>query len=150
VNAPIPENETARLAALRHYDILDTAPEAAFDDIMRLASQICGTPIALISLVDKERQWFKSKQGLTISETARSIAFCAHGILEEDVFVVQDAKTDVRFASHPLVTSSPGIPFLCRRTVGDAEGRGLSGCCASTTITHNVGNVISSLNVSST
>jgi PAS domain S-box-containing protein len=108
---PLPENEAARLEALRAYAVLDTAPEKQFDDITYLASQICGAPVALISLVDKERQWFKSSRGVGVKETPRSISFCAHGILEPDTFVVHDARLDARFAANPLVTESPGICF---------------------------------------
>ena len=133
MNATIPENEAARLAASRQYGILDTAPEKAFNDIALLASQICGTPISLISLVDQDRQWFKAKQGVAVSETPRSIAFCAHGILQSDVFVVQDAHLDVR--SPPTRWSQPPQAFAStpeflwsRRKVRP------SACCVSMTI----------------
>jgi GAF domain-containing protein len=115
MNAPLPNNETLRLEALRHYNILDTLPEQAFDDFTALAAQICETPIALITLVDARRQWFKSKVGFTVTETPRDIAFCAHTILKQDVFVVRDASVDERFSSNPLVTAAPYIRFYASR-----------------------------------
>src|SRR2546426_8454851 len=109
--APLPWDEEARLQTLHQYEVLDTAPEKDFDDLTRLAAHICGTPIALISLIDRERQWFKSKVGLTVKETSRDIAFCAHAILQPDVLVVRDALADERFATNPLVTTDPHIRF---------------------------------------
>ena len=91
--APLPENEASRLAALRQYEILDTPPEAAFNELTELAAQICGTPIALVSLIDPHRQWFKAKVGIEAQETSRDIAFCAHTIHGSDLFVVADATT---------------------------------------------------------
>lgn len=121
MKAPLPENEAQRLSALRSYQILDTGPEAAFDDLTLLAAQICETPIALISLVDEKRQWFKSKVGLTAAETSRDVAFCAHAILHTDrLLEVKDALDDPRFADNALVTSDPhvrsyaGAPLLAR------------------------------------
>jgi GAF domain-containing protein len=104
--APLPCNEVERLHALHHYNVLDTGPEQAFDDITLLASQICGTKISTISLVDQNRQWFKSKVGTEMSETSRDIAFCAHGILQPEVLVVEDARADIRFAANPFVTGN--------------------------------------------
>src|SRR6476646_3548291 len=89
-----PDNENQRLATLRGYEILDSEPEAAFDDLTLLASYICQTPIALISLIDADRQWFKSKVGISIDETSRDIAFCATAILQSDVLIVGDATQD--------------------------------------------------------
>jgi GAF domain-containing protein len=109
--APRPANEAERVATLRGYEILDTEPEAAFDDLTFLASYICQTPIALISLVDSDRQWFKSKVGVSQPQTTRDIAFCSWAILETDIFVVPDASQDERFSENPLVVSDPKIRF---------------------------------------
>jgi PAS domain S-box-containing protein len=110
-SAPAPANEGARLAALRRTGLLDTAPEAAFDDLARLAAAICATPIALISLVDEHRQWFKARVGLDVEETPRDFSLCAHAILEPGVFVVADTHADPRFVDNPLVTSHPKMRF---------------------------------------
>lgn len=107
----IAPNEETRLKALRDLHILDTPPEERFDRITRLAQQIFKVPIALVSLIDENRQWFKSCQGLDIEETPRGISFCGHAILGDDVFVVKDAAADQRFADNPLVTGGPRIRF---------------------------------------
>ncbi|WP_341529253.1 sensor domain-containing diguanylate cyclase [Nostoc sp. UHCC 0302] len=110
--ALFPENEAERLKALENYNILDTLPEQAFDDLTALAAYICRTPIALISLVDADRQWFKSKVGLEISETPREWAFCSHAILQpKDILVITNATKDERFAKNPLVKGNPKIRF---------------------------------------
>ena len=109
--AAIPADETTRIATLRGYEILDTEPETAFDDLTLLASQICQTPFALISLVDTDRQWFKSKIGVSQTETSRDVSFCSWAILERDVFVVPDASRDERFSESPLVLLDPKIRF---------------------------------------
>lgn len=109
---PLPANELQRLEALRGYDVLDTPPESVFDDLTLLAAQICQTSIAVISLLDENRQWFKSKIGINAAETSRCISFCTHTILHEDEMMeVPDAHLDPRFASSPLVTSDPHIRF---------------------------------------
>lgn len=111
MKAPIPSNETQRLAALRDYHILDTAPEVAYDDITALAAFICDVPISMISLVDEGRQWFKSKNGLCQNQTARDEAFCAHAILDTKPLIVRDATKDPRFSDSGLVTRSPRVRF---------------------------------------
>ena len=112
MTAPLPAHEAARLAALRETGLLDTLPEPAYDDVVQLARQICRTPIALISLVDGERQWFKARTGLKMLETPRSQSFCAHAILAPDELLeVPDATADPRFADNPLVTGAPHLRF---------------------------------------
>ena len=126
----MPTDESARLAALRAYRILDTDPEQAFDDLTLLASQICGTPIALITLVDEDRQWFKSRLGISVTETARSIAFCAHAIQEPgSIFVVPDASRDERFRENPMVQGDPNIRFYAGAPLVTPEGHAIGTLC---------------------
>ncbi len=132
--APIPADEADRLAALNQYQILDTLPEQVFDDIVELAAQICGTRIALISLVDRDRQWFKAKVGLNASQTPRNVAFCAHAILQPEMFMVPDAREDARFANNPLVTDDPQIRFYAGVPLINVEGHALGTLCTIDTV----------------
>lgn len=108
---PVPLDETTRLMSLHSLRILDTEPEERFDRITRMAKQVFGVEICLISLVDSGRQWFKSKQGLDACETSRAISFCGHAILSDEIFLVCDAGNDPRFVDNPLVTGEPNIRF---------------------------------------
>jgi diguanylate cyclase (GGDEF)-like protein len=130
ISAPKPANEDQRLAALHGFSVLDTLPEEGYDDIALVAAQVCQTPIAVVSLVDAERQWFKARIGLESQETSRDVAFCAHTILEPDsVFTVPDARLDQRFHDNPLVVEDPSIRFYAGAPLVTVEGDALGALC---------------------
>ena len=129
MNAPIPANDKQRLKILWQYDILDTVPEEVFDDLTELAAIICEAPIAMITLVDEKRQWFKSMVGVTVSETSRDISFCGHAIEHTDLFIVPDALEDRRFSENPLVISEPKIRFYAGAPLVTPDGHALGTLC---------------------
>lgn len=128
--APIPANEEERLEKLRQYEILDSATEQDYDDIARLVTQICGTSLSTISFVDRDRQWFKAAVGIEDQETSRDVAFCAHTILGNELFTVEDASADPRFADNPLVTIDPQLRFYAGMPLITPDGYRLGALCA--------------------
>lgn len=128
-SATVPDDEESRLAALDRWELLDTPNEAEFDALTRLAAELCNAPIALVSLVDRDRLWFKSRIGLDISETPRDLGFCAHAILGDGIFEVADASADRRFAANPLVAGPHGVRFYAAAPLRDHEGYALGTLC---------------------
>lgn len=131
---PTVQNERKRLSVLWQYEVLDTVPEELFDDLTELAARICEAPIALISLVDENRQWFKAKIGTALSETSRDVSFCAHAIQQSGLFVVPDASKDPRFQNSPLVKSDPKIRFYAGAPLITPDGYALGTLCVIDTV----------------
>ncbi len=129
MTAPLPDNEPERLRALHDLMLLDTSPEERFDRVVRFAAEQLDAPIALVSLVDEHRQWFKSRLGLQVPETGRDISFCAHAILQPDVFIVEDASRDARFADNPLVTGESHVRFYAGAPVSAPGGERIGTLC---------------------
>jgi len=134
VKPPIPSDDQQRLARLRSYAILDTEPEQGFDELVQLAAHLFAAPMALVSLVDAERQWFKAKVGLEACETSRDVAFCAHAILEREPLVVTDARLDPRFAANELVTGASHIRFYVGAPLLAGSGSALGTLCVIDTV----------------
>ncbi|MEK6481536.1 GAF domain-containing sensor histidine kinase [Catalinimonas sp. 4WD22] len=126
--------EPQRLEAVKRYKILDTPPEKEFDELVKLASMICNAPISLISLLEKERQWFKAKVGVHITETPIELSFCSHAIQSDDVLIVNDAREDVRFANNPFVVNKPNIRFYAGMPLITPDGFRLGTLCVIDTV----------------
>lgn len=125
----IPDDEEIRLAALRAYDVLDSPEERVFNDIVETISDICEVPIAAISLIDSDRQWFKASVGLDVNETPRDISFCGHAILEDEIFEISNATEDLRFSDNPLVTNAPNIRFYAGAQLINDKGIAIGTLC---------------------
>ena len=134
MSAPETQRERQRLKILWEYQVLDTVPEEVFDQLTELAAHICEAPIALISLVDENRQWFKSKVGISLSQTSRDVSFCAHAIRQSGLFLISDATKDPRFAQNPLVVSDPKIRFYAGAPLVTPDGHALGTLCVIDTV----------------
>lgn len=134
MRAPLPDNEIERLAALYSLDIIDSPPEKDFDDIVALAATVCETPVAMVSLVDADRQWAKARTGCELMETSRDVSFCAHAILGRDLLMVPDARQDARFADNPMVTAENGIRFYAGAPLMTTDGFALGTLCVADTV----------------
>ena len=132
LKAPIPPDEQQRMQALHEYSVLDTAPEAVYDDIAHVAAGVCDTPIALIALIDGTRNWFKARVGVgdDLTESPRDISFCGHAILSKEIFEVTDAVMDERFADNPLVADQPKIRFYAGAPLITPKGHRVGTICA--------------------
>ncbi len=135
----LPFDEELRIAELYKYELLDTVYEKEFDEIVQLASKICNVPIALITLIDRNRQWFKANVGLDVSETSRSISFCGHAILQEGIFEIRDAIKDNRFSDNPLVKDYPHLRFYAGMPLVSPRGYKLGTLCIIDTIPRHLG-----------
>jgi signal transduction histidine kinase len=129
MDAPLPVNETERLATLYGLNVLDSPPEKDFDDIVALAAAVCGVPMSLVSLIDTDRQWFKASVGTDLVETSRDLSFCAHAILGRDLLVVPDARQDPRFADNPAVAREGGVRFYAGAPLVTTDGYALGTLC---------------------
>lgn len=127
--APTPSNETERLRALKALSLLDTPAEERFDRVVRFAAEQLDMPIALVSLIDRDRQWFKARFGLDATQTGRDISFCGHAILQDDLFIVEDAQQDARFADNPLVTGDPHVRFYAGAPLSAEGGERIGTLC---------------------
>lgn len=127
--APQLPDEDARLHALRALNLLDTPPEERFDRVVRFAAEQLVMPIALMTLVDRERQWFKSRLGVTVEETARDVSFCGHAIVKSELFIVEDAQRDVRFADNPMVTGDLRVRFYAGAPLNAPDGHRIGTLC---------------------
>lgn len=139
--APIPADEDARLKALRELLLLDTPPEERYDRLARFAGEQLDMPIALLSLVDGQRQWFKSRVGVDMTEGARDISFCGHAIMKNELFVVDDASSDARFADNPMVVGAPHIRFYAGAPLSSPSGHHIGTLCVIDTVPRTLGAV---------